>query len=590
MTRSKSAAEQRAHNRKALARKAAAKKTIITKESATRSTAAEKRSTATSSTSDTSASSASSAAPSALPFASATATKTSNGSSRTAGSGSRSGRSSGSSSTARSDSTGNRSGSKSGAKSRSKADAKSGTKSRAKRGTTARRESEVEIAARPAAAQTTSTRSGRPSRAERREEKGTSADRRRRQVVIDLDPDTEVVVEPANPARGPFSRFRTRLRAPDRFGGVAPFVPPRSRPGRSLARRRWARRGFVPLSPGRPKLIRRILPRTVIGISFMLLAFAVGAAFSGAAFYAYYDDRLAENEETVARFVEGFDRQFTDAAGAIDDLRVGAIDDIRGELLPLDDYVNDANGVINLPVTAGPSVWLLETKDDSGRIIGGASFAVAAHGDGTAFITSYSLVATSTTSPSPAIELSKDGRRLPAQLWAWDREHDLALVVVADQVPPLELATERQQVESVGSRVFALGGIGGQGATAAPGVLLDQSQRGLQHTTPIGTLFEGGPLLTGNGAVVGVATLNYRPYGFDPGDVAQAPDIAGICARILACADRGDDLDVSVAADLAEAPPASGETLRQAADTGTEADAETDAADANDEAETDDGE
>ena len=47
------------------------------------------------------------------------------------------------------------------------------------------------------------------------------------------------------------------------------------------------------------------------------MAAGIGAAFSGAAFYAYYDNRLAENERTVGRFVEGFDQQFSDAAGAL---------------------------------------------------------------------------------------------------------------------------------------------------------------------------------------------------------------------------------------------------------------------------------
>jgi hypothetical protein len=290
----------------------------------------------------------------------------------------------------------------------------------------------------------------------------------------------------------------------------------------------------------------------------MLLAFGVGAAFSGAGFYAYYDNRLAENEETVARFVEGFDQQFTDAAGALDALRVGAIDDIRDELAPLDDYVSDASGVINLPATAGESVWLLETRDEAGRPVSGAAFAVAPHPDGTAFVTSYSLVVASTASPSPAVELVKRSRRLPGQLWAWDAERDLAVVVVEDSIPPLDLASDRAQVAAVGTRIFALSGVGGQGATASPGVLLDHSQRGLQHTVPVGALFRGGPLLAGDGTVLGVASLDYRPYGLDPGQVLQAPDIAGLCASILACADQSDD--VAVAADEAEAPaPGDGE-------------------------------
>ncbi|MDH3296154.1 MAG: hypothetical protein OER95_17685, partial [Acidimicrobiia bacterium] len=159
----------------------------------------------------------------------------------------------------------------------------------------------------------------------------------------------------------------------NRIGGVAPFVPPQRRLGRWLQVRELGRRGYVPLSPGRRKLRHRILPRTVIGISTMLLMLGVGSAFSGAAFYAYYDNRLAANEQAVSRFVEGFDQQFTDATGAIDQLRVETITEIRDELRPLGDYVADADGVINLPQSAGPSVWLLETRDEDGQIVTGSA-------------------------------------------------------------------------------------------------------------------------------------------------------------------------------------------------------------------------
>jgi hypothetical protein len=327
--------------------------------------------------------------------------------------------------------------------------------------------------------------------------------------------------------------------------GVAPFVPPTSRRGRTRALHRLRRQGFVPLTPGKPGLVHRILPRTVIGIAFMLLALAVGAAFSGAAFYAYYDNRLTANETTVARFVEGFDQQFTDAATLLDELRTDSIDDIRTELAPLGDYVSDANGVISLPATAGPSVWTVETLDEAGRPVLASSFAVAAHRGGTAFVTSFGPVAASTVDPAPPIELVKGDDRMVATLWAWEPEIDLAVLVVEESVPALPLANDAQQVDAVGGRLFAMSGAGGQGATASPGVLLDHSLHGLQHTAAVGTLFQGGPLLTGDGTVVGVATLDYHPYGIDQGQVLAAPDIATLCDELLRCAGSVTTLTVS---------------------------------------------
>ena len=356
-------------------------------------------------------------------------------------------------------------------------------------------------------------------------------------------------VRPSRPAA-------LRLRRNDRTGGVAPFVPPKGRIGRSVARRHWYKRGFVPVSPGRVKTRHKILPRSVIGISFAILVFAVGMAFSGAAFYAYYDDRLAENEATVARFVEGFDAQFADAAGALDEMRVGAIEDIRTELSPLGEYVSQANGVIGLPEAIGASVWQLETADENGRPITGSAFAVAPHNGGTALATSYSLVEASATVPSPTIDLIKGDERITATLWAWDRDTDLAIVVVDREIPLLDMASERQQIGALGTNVFAMSGVGGQGASASPGVLIDQSQLGLQHTAAISSLFTGGPLVSGDGTVLGVVSTEYRMFGsVENGQINQAPNLASMCAEILRCVEARGDVTATVTADESQAPP-----------------------------------
>ncbi len=358
------------------------------------------------------------------------------------------------------------------------------------------------------------------------------------------------------PRLRPIEGEPARPPADDADGSGAPFVAPTNPVAKAVARRRWERKGFVPVTPGRVKVRHRILPRSVIGIATMLLFFGLGVGFSGAAFYAYYDQRLAQNEETVSRFVNGFDKQFTDAVGAVDDLRVQAVEDIRAEMVPIEGIVADANGVSTLPASVGPSVWQVETKDEAGNLLTGAAFAVLPHDGGTAFVTSYSLIAASTTEPAPAIELVKRTQRIPAQLWAWDPDRDLALVVVKEVIPPLSLASDVDQVTAVGGRVFAMSGVGGQGSTASPGTLLDHSQSGLQHTAAVGTLFQGGPLVSGDGRVIGMASLGYRPNGIDPGDVRQAPDVAALCARILHCAKAAEvmTVDLNTEAPIAGTP------------------------------------
>lgn len=269
----------------------------------------------------------------------------------------------------------------------------------------------------------------------------------------------------------------------------------------------------------------------------MLMSLGIGAAFAGAAFYAYYDNRLAANEAEISRFVDGFDQQFVDASDSLNELRAASLEQIRDELAPLDEYVTEQNGVVDLPAQIGRSVFQLRTRDESGRAIAGSAAAVAEHPGGTAFVTSYRLVRSGTIAPAPAIELVKGDETIPAILWSWDPERDLALVVAEVDVEPLTFATAGEQTAAVGARVFAMSGTGGQGSTASPGTVLDRSAVGLQHTAAVGTLFNGGPLVDSRGRLLGVASVHYRPLGVDGGAVTFAPDLAGLCARLLNCAD-----------------------------------------------------
>jgi S1-C subfamily serine protease len=202
--------------------------------------------------------------------------------------------------------------------------------------------------------------------------------------------------------------------------------------------------------------------------------------------------------------------------------------------------------VVGLPATAGQSVWLVETRDENGMVVAGSAFAIVGHGGGTALVTSYDVVRAATVDPGPEVELLKGDRRIEAQVWSWDEQRDLALLVVEAEIPTLPLAGDQAQVAAVGRRVFALSGFGGQGASAAPGVLIDHSPFGLQHTAPVGTLFNGGPLVDGEGRVVGMASAGYSPLGVAPGAVGQAPDVAGLCAEILRCAQVDETVTAGV--------------------------------------------
>jgi len=343
-------------------------------------------------------------------------------------------------------------------------------------------------------------------------------------------------------AKGPIRKISSS----ESVSSVAEFINPQPRLKKVMRQRDWAQRGLVKGTPDQSKLRYRILPRSIIGISLMLLCSAIGVAFSGAAFYAYYDNRLTENEEAVVKFVDGFDKQFNDAAGALDQIRSSSIEQIRDEMAPVENYVADNNAVISLPGSIGESVWLLETRNEEGSLSVGSAFAVIGHEGGTAFLTSYDLIKTSTTIPAPPIQLVKDNKRITASIWSWDEERDLALLVVDQPIEVLEIANNISQIEAIGSGLYAMSGVGGQGSTASPGLLLDNSLSGLQHSAPVGSLFNGGPLVDAEGKLLGLASNSYMPFGVDPGSVGQAPDIQGFCVKILKCSETSGIMAVEL--------------------------------------------
>jgi S1-C subfamily serine protease len=87
----------------------------------------------------------------------------------------------------------------------------------------------------------------------------------------------------------------------------------------------------------------------------------------------------------------------------------------------------------------------------------------------------------------------------------------------------------------VGDRVFVVSGLGAAGGAISQGFVADVSGNGIQHDTPIGAAFQGGPLIDSQGRVLGVASRRYSPLGFAPEDVFFAVPIGTACSGVIRC-------------------------------------------------------
>jgi S1-C subfamily serine protease len=281
----------------------------------------------------------------------------------------------------------------------------------------------------------------------------------------------------------------------------------------------------------------RILPRTVIGLTAMLLVAAIAAGASGAVLYAYYDWRLTQNEDRVGDLAEGLETRLTDANVAVENATNDAVEQVRQEGDALRELINDQNRIADLLPLISESVWYVSTLDDSGRASVGSAFVVSGSSDGSLLLTSYATVSAATVDPAPEITLRKGDRTMVATLYAWDPARDLALLTV-DQpdMGALAWATEEERAAAAGKRGYVATGLGGAEATISPGQVLDLTANQIQHNVAISEQFQGGPLLTADGKVLGVASMEYSPLNFDAtGGVSFAVPVALACEQVLTC-------------------------------------------------------
>jgi S1-C subfamily serine protease len=279
----------------------------------------------------------------------------------------------------------------------------------------------------------------------------------------------------------------------------------------------------------------RLVPRTVLGMSVLILAFAIGAAFSGVVFFSYYEFRKDRSEKVTATFVNGFDERFNTAQKTIDAEAVNAKAEIQKELEPLQKLRADSQVLDDLVTKDGPAVWFVKTLDANGQPSVGSAFVVASDNNQSLLLTSYTTVEAATHNPGPGVTVTKSGQDTKAQLYNWQPERDLALLIIPKgNQAKLKFASANPPT-STGERVFALSGLGASGAAITQGFVADVSSAGIQHDVAVGPQFQGGPLINSDGDVVAVASRSYAPLGFRVDTVTFGVPIRAACDKILRC-------------------------------------------------------
>src|SRR2546421_2242659 len=202
-----------------------------------------------------------------------------------------------------------------------------------------------------------------------------------------------------------------------------------------------------------------------MGITVLVLAAAIGAAFSGVVLYSYYEYRLNKTEGKVTSFINNFNDKYNNALTQISNAQDNAKAEIDKELEPLRQIRAEGQTLATLSKQVAPSMFFVHTLDETGQASVGSAFAVASDANQTFLVTSFNAVRAATKKPGPDLFVRQGNADTKVTVYTWQEDKDLALIVLPrGNVPKLTVAAANPPL-GIGERVFAASGLGAAGAT-----------------------------------------------------------------------------------------------------------------------------
>jgi S1-C subfamily serine protease len=283
------------------------------------------------------------------------------------------------------------------------------------------------------------------------------------------------------------------------------------------------------------RLRTRILPRSVLGIASLILAFAVGAGFSGVVLYSYYQYKLNQTNDRVNALISGYKNQFSKAEGTLAAAAAAAKLNIQNQLKTIQQLQAGPATLAGLIKQVAPSVFFVHTLDANGQASVGTAFVVTSDATQSLLVTSYTTIQAATHSPGPPVYIRQGNTDTQVTVRAWDPQYDLALLVAPQPNLRALPAAASTPAPQPGDHIYAVSGLGSAGASITQGAIIDVSASGVTEDAAVGPAFQGGPLINQAGQVVAVASRTYAPLGFTNDGVWFAPYVEAACNKVLSC-------------------------------------------------------
>jgi S1-C subfamily serine protease len=300
---------------------------------------------------------------------------------------------------------------------------------------------------------------------------------------------------------------------------------------RHARRREWRRVERARRHAARHSVRFPIFTRSILLWMILFAMSGMAAGGTAAVFWTHFNTQIAELQDAT----QDFDKRSDAAEKRIEGLRNDAVSEIENRMKELAPALAEPR-TVQAGKILSPYVWFVSTLDENGVASVGTAFPVASDQRSTWLLTSFNVVRAGTVRPAPPIKLRKDPEEVDAELVSWDAANDLALIRMdRGSQPTLEWAPEDAQAKVIGNRLYIVTGFGAAGATLNSTMAIDQNSKGVLHDGRIGTAAQGGPIVTTDGKVIGVASLVYQPLGFDPGELHYAVSVRRACDVLLTC-------------------------------------------------------
>lgn len=172
-----------------------------------------------------------------------------------------------------------------------------------------------------------------------------------------------------------------------------------------------------------------------------------------------------------------------------------------------------------------PSVVTVECGEWQGT--GFAYDVTPASGYSSVIVTNHHVISDCTFTNGPGVEIVTSANIRPeSELWTWDEENDLALIMTKASLPIIQDAKPAE----IGDQVVAIGSPLGFSGTITTGIISQVYPDAYQTDAAINPGNSGGPLLDMRGNLLGVNTIGYGREGLN---IAFRPEL--LCQKILNC-------------------------------------------------------